>query len=225
VKGSELFQNAAVGVLVVCALAVTGLVVRRELAPPSARAAPNSSVILIDQETAQQLTVGGHLVGSEGARLKIVEFVDFQCPFCARMEDKLRSVLRAFDDSVAVVVRHFPLQSIHPHAYGAALASECAATEGRFAAFVRAVYASQDSLGILGWGDFASRAGVRDADRFQDCVNEARFADRVREDSAVAASAGVRGTPTFIIGRSLFMGDPSQPAFRELIQQTLREIQ
>jgi protein-disulfide isomerase len=221
VKRSEAFQNLAVGLLVVCALSVTGLVARRELAPSTARGSPSASVLQIDSEIAQELTARGHEVGPKGARLKIVEFVDLQCPFCAIVEDALRSALRPFGDSVAVVVRHFPLQTIHPHAWAAALAAECAAAEGKFEPFVRAAYASQDSLGILDWGELGRRAGVARADRFVDCVDEARFADRIREDMAAATRAGVRGTPTFVVGRSMFMGDPSQPVFGELIRESL----
>ncbi len=222
-KRSELFQNAAVGVLVMCALAVTGLVARRELAPLTARGSPSAPVILIDPETAQQLIADGHLLGFEGARLRIVEFVDLQCPFCAMVEDARRSALRPFGDSVAVLVRHFPLQAIHPHAWTAALAAECAAAEGRFEAFVRAAYASQDSLGILPWGELGRRAGVARLDRFADCVDAEQFADRIREDMAAASRVGVRGTPTFVVGRSLFMGNPSQPVFRDLIRESLRK--
>lgn len=220
-KRSEAFQNVAVGVLVMCALAVTGLVARRELAPSTARGSPSAPVIPIDLEIAQRLTAGGHLLGSERARLKIVEFVDLQCPFCAMVEEALHSALRPFGDSVAVVVRHFPLQTIHPHAWTAALAAECAAAEGRFEAFVRAAYASQDSLGIVSWGELGRRAGVPSADRFVDCVDEGRFADRIREDMAAASGAGVRGTPTFVVGRNMFMGDPSQPVFADLIRESL----
>ncbi len=191
-RRSELYQNTAVGVLVVCAVVITGLVVRRELTAAPTGGATNSSVREIDPKIARELTAHGHLIGPEDAQLKIVEFVDLECPFCAMVE--------------------------------AALAAECADVEGKFGTFIEVVYAAQDSLGVLDWSDFARRAGIQDVGEFEDCVKDARFADRVSEDIAAARRAGVRGTPTFVVGSSVYLGHPSGPGFQELIKRALAEV-
>src|SRR5687767_8016390 len=89
--------------LLLCALTVTGLLVRRELFPPSR--GPSIRTV----EGADHLATGGTLMGPANATLKIVEFSDFQCPFCARVQTHLRTLRDRYPDRVAVVYRHFPL--------------------------------------------------------------------------------------------------------------------
>lgn len=216
---SEGLQNAALGVLVACALVMTGFVVHREIISTQRRAVPPVVDNTIDATTAHQLVTKGHRIGPDDARLTIVQFVDLECPFCAMADGVLDSVLHTFEQPIAVLVRHFPLQTIHPHAYTAALAAECAAAEGKFSTFIHTVYAAQDSLGILDWSTLARRAGIQNAQEFKDCVNKGMFADRIRDDLVAGTSAGIHGTPTYVIGNTLYLGDPAHPRFRELIQQ------
>lgn len=110
-------SSAATAILVMCALVITGLLVRRELAPSPAK---ELDVHSIDSGLARRLLEGGHLVGPESASLKIVEFGDMQCPFCARAQSLVDSVVSLFDGQVAVVFRQYPLRTIHPLAYDGA---------------------------------------------------------------------------------------------------------
>ncbi len=216
-------QSVAVAILVVCAVVITGLVVRRELVSPPIRTAAPPVENTIDPTTHAALMTQGHLRGSREARLTIIEFVDLECPFCAMVDGVLDSVLRTFDEPVALLIKHFPLQTLHRHAYKAALASECAAVQGKFDAFVQAVYATQDSLGILDWTDYARRAGVLRMNEFSNCLSDATFAERIRDDVAAGASAGVYGTPTYVIGTSVYLGDPAHPRFRDLVKRALAD--
>lgn len=218
------FQNSATGVVVLCALVVTGLVARRELVtPPVVGGASGGIIQPLDAQVAAQLHASGQVLGPTNAHLRIVEFVDLECPFCAVAHVRVQQLLRTFDEPVAVVIRHFPLQKIHPHAFKAALAAECAGEQGRFEPFVETVYSLQDSLGALGMEDIGARVVPR-KEELMECLQEARFTARVNDDIAAGTGIGVRGTPTFVVGNHMYMGDPSSPEFRDLIREAMKGI-
>jgi protein-disulfide isomerase len=153
-SAKERLQNTASVVLVVCALTVTGLLVRQQLFPPAAVAA----VPVTRVKDWQPLSQVGNVMGPRGARVTIVEFSDFQCPFCGQAAQALQGVRERYPD-VAIVYRHLPLEA-HPHAFAAAVASECAAEQGAFQAFHDHLFAHQDSIGVTPWDSVAHRAGV-----------------------------------------------------------------
>ncbi|HWK88494.1 MAG TPA: DsbA family protein, partial [Longimicrobium sp.] len=194
----ETFSNAATVVLVVCALTVTGLVVRRELfaarTPPPAAAPAQEQVV----RGWEKLAAEGAVIGRKDAPIKIVEFSDFQCPFCAVVRTKLDSLVARAPDRVQVVYRHLPLTAIHPHATKAGVASECAADQGRFKAYHDALFAGQKQIGTRPWAEFAREAGVPDLPRFDRCVESDETAGRVARDAAVAGQLRLEGTPVFI---------------------------
>lgn len=142
---------------------------------------------------------GGHELGPPDAPVRIVEFSDFQCPYCARIQPLLKDAVQRHWPRVTVVYRHFPLEKIHPHALGAALASECAAEQGRFREYHDTLFERQDEIGTITWSEIAIAAGVSDTALFATCVNERRHQGRVTADVNAAALAGVRGTPTLVI--------------------------
>jgi protein-disulfide isomerase len=118
------FNNIVLSVLLLCALVTTGLVVRRELVSdsPTVQTIQSDPTFLKDwRETLQQ----GIRVGPAGAPVQIVEFADFQCPYCARFEKRLTEIRRRHGDKVAVTFVHSPLAS-HDQAERAARAVECA---------------------------------------------------------------------------------------------------
>lgn len=195
------FSNILTTILTLCALVVTGLVVRRELfsSPPPAAAAP---VVVEDW---QQYAATGSILGSPDAPLRVIEFSDFQCPFCARTTEGVHRLVEKYPGQVAVVYRHYPLE-IHPHAFAAALAVECAGEQGRFRAYHDALFAGQDSIGKRDWSRFADDAGVADRAAFDQCVASERFAARVRRDLDDGGRAGVQGTPSFIFDGRMVAG-------------------
>ncbi|MFL5538879.1 MAG: DsbA family protein [Longimicrobiaceae bacterium] len=203
----DLLGNAATAVLVLCALTVTGLVVRRELFPPAAAAPPGADAPRSLSASEWAAASGaGEVMGPAGAPVQIVEFSDFQCPFCARIAPVLQRVRERHPGRVAVIYRHYPLEQIHPFARDAAVASECAAAEGRFEPFLTLVFAEQDSLGTKAWERFAAQAGVRDADAFRRCLSDAAVRRRVERDAEVARRLQVRATPTLVINGTLITG-------------------
>ncbi len=146
-----------------------------------------------------------------------------ECPYCARAEGLLDSVTTVFGGHVAVRFRHYPLSEVHPQALEAAVASECAADEGRFAAFLHVAYSKQDSLGLLNWVELSRRAGVLDSERFMECLRDAAPMPRVERDMQAGRRLGVRGTPTFVIGRIVETGLPAESMLVEDVRQALQK--
>src|SRR5690606_8407676 len=166
-------------VLVVCALLTVALVVRREFFLDVPAGGPEQVRFVEDWEV---LVNGGSVVGSRQASVRIVEFSDFQCPFCAQAHYELRKLRQDNAGRVSIIYRHFPLEDIHPHAVTAALASECAGAQGRFEAYHDALFDRQRLIGVRDWTLFATDAQVPDLDVFKNCLTERQFEDRVKED-------------------------------------------
>ena len=148
-------------------------------------------------------------MGSPAAPVTIIEFSDFQCPYCAEAARVLQSVRTKHGDRVTLIYRHYPLQRIHPHAWTAALASECAAEQSRFEAFHDRLFEDQASIGERSWISFAIAAAVPDTLRFLSCVEHKRPKNRLEEDIAAAEGIGVRGTPTILVNGVLLRGTPT----------------
>ena len=201
----NLLSHATNAVLVVCALVVTGAVVKREFlsAPPSASPAPAAPrMVAVEAD----LTRGVRLLGSADAPVKIVAFLDFQCPFCSTFHQTLQRVRARHPDRVAVAYRHLPLDAIHPHARAAGLAAECAGEQGRFESYADLLFAQQDAIGQKEWRRFAEEARVPDVPSFDACMAERRWADEVDRDARMAAEMSIVVTPTFIINGTLIPG-------------------
>lgn len=199
----DLYSDVLTGVLVACALVVTATLARRELLPP---AAPGPDMAPRAVDNWAQLVSAGQWLGRRDAPVRIVEFSDFQCPFCARTHPAVEAVRQRHPDRVAVLFRHFPLDAIHPYARPAALASECAAEQGRFGEFATLLFAQQDSLGAKPWSRFAAEAGVPDAAAFERCVLTSRTMPNVDRDAKLGTATRIEVTPTLVINGTLRPG-------------------
>ena len=138
-----------------------------------------------------------HLRGPRDAPVTVVEYGDFECPFCGRAEPAVRELLADFGD-VAYVWRHLPLSDVHPNAELAAEAAEAAADQGSFWEIHDALLTHQDELRPRDLFAYAERLGL-DLDRFRDDLKRHRWAPQVEEDVDSADLSGVTGTPTFFI--------------------------
>ena len=201
----NLLSHVTNAVLVVCAIVVTGAVVKREFlpqpsAPGSAPAAPRRIA------GGEDLTRGVRLLGRADAPVKIVAFSDFQCPFCSTFHQTLQRVRARHPDRVAVAYRHLPLDAIHPHARAAGLAAECAGEQGRFESYADLLFAQQDVIGQKEWRRFAEEARVPEVPSFDACMAERRWADEIDRDARMAAAMNIQVTPTFIINGTLVPG-------------------
>ncbi len=158
----------------------------------------------------QDLSIAGAAtLGAADAPVTLVEFTDYQCPFCRR--HNLQTKPQLVKDYVETgklkyVLREFPIQSIHPKALKAAEAALCAGDQGRYWDMHEAFFADQRKLAPEDLKAHAEALGL-DAAGFSECLDGGRYAQRVQKDLADGIKAGVRGTPTFFLG----LTDPEDP--------------
>lgn len=214
----SIFSNLTTGTLTVCAVVVTAAVVRREIFPRFAQKSPHEARMIKDWES---LVQAGHTLGPENAEIRILEFSDFQCPFCRTVQLALRQVMSEHPDRVSIIYRHFPLESIHPFAFKAALASECAAVQGRFESFHDALFAGQAEIGTRSWADYAAEAKIPMIPEFTRCVEAGALSDRVQEDFDAARAIDLGGTPSIIVNGKLLPGTPSAVELNREVDQAL----
>ena len=141
-------------------------------------------------------------LGDKNAELVMIEFSDFQCPFCGRFSSStLPQVKKEYVDTgkVLFVYRDFPLDSIHPQAVPAALAAGCADEQDKFWEYHDKIFQNQASLGDTSYKTWAAELGL-DTTKFNDCYDSKKYAGEVQKDFQDGNDAGVSGTPTFYIG-------------------------
>jgi protein-disulfide isomerase len=207
-------SNAATAILVICALSVTGLVVRRELF-----SAPRSALLRIDQVSGwRDYAASGHAMGPANAPDTVIEFADFECPACRLLNRDLDSLSKLGSNEFRLIYRHFPLR-IHRFALPAVRVSECAGREGRFTEMHDALFQFSDSLGLASWGWFANRAGIADSARFLECVRSTDSIPQLASDTLAGNRLGVIGTPTVIVNGLRFSGAPPLDTLQAILRR------
>jgi protein-disulfide isomerase len=162
----------------------------------------------------------GHLDGNPHAPVKLIEFLDLECPACrAFHHDALHEARARFGDSVSITYVHYPLR-IHRFAKDAARAAECAAISGMFARVVDAVFAKQDSLGLKGWGGYARDAGVPDSSALTTCMKVGTGFTKIDSGLALAGRKRILGTPTLFLNGWRFDRPPSA----EMLSKTVTDL-
>lgn len=212
----EEIADLSVVVIAACALAVTGMAVHRQYFASSTTA---TREVDHQVEDWQAYLDGGHRLGPQDAAVTIVEFGDYECPFCRRFETALRAVRAEYPEDLAVVYRHLPL-SMHPDAYLAARFTECAAAQDRFAIAHEQMY-DLDELGSLDASQFAEDAGVRDKDAFVACAEGEEPVPEVEKDRDAARELGVTSTPTVVINGLRIARTPDRDRLIDLVEDAL----
>jgi len=146
-----------------------------------------------------------HMLGPAEALISLLEYGDFECPFCARATGAARELRARFGDELRYVFRHLPLCDVHPRAEIAAHAAVAADRQGRFWEMHDLLFTHQDRLDVEDLIGYAGRLEL-DVDVFIDDLNSREVDDRVRSDVASAEASGARGTPTFFIGERRHSG-------------------
>lgn len=146
-----------------------------------------------------------HIRGPVDAPMTLVEYGDFECPFCGRATGAVDEVLERLGDRVRYVFRHLPLVDVHPKAELAAEAAEAAGAQGRYWEMHDRLYANQDRLKAPMLVEHAAAIGL-DLARFTRDLGDGRFAEHVREDAESAEASGAGGTPTFFVGERRHTG-------------------
>jgi Na+/H+ antiporter NhaA len=159
-----------------------------------------------------------HIRGSEDAPVTLLEYGDYECPYCGQAEMVVRELLDSFGTELRYVWRHLPLNDVHPNAQMAAEAAEAAAAQGAFWEFHDKLLAHQDELMPPDLGRHAEQVGL-DVDRFWDELRGRDHASRVADDVASADASGVAGTPTFFINGRRHQGAYDVDALTEAVRR------
>ena len=156
-----------------------------------------------------------HVLGNPEAPVTVVEYGDFECPYCAAAAPVLRQLVEESEGRVRLIFRNFPLPSMHPHALTAALAAEAAGAQGAYWPMHHLLFTKQDRLDDRSLKAYAEHLGL-DGDLV---VGEAaqRFGDKVEADFSAGLDAGVTGTPTLIVDGEPFAGRVELAALRRAV--------
>jgi len=167
------------------------------------------------------IDVAGRLFrGGANAEVLIVEYSDFQCPFCERVTPTVQQILSTYGDQVKLVYKHFPLESLHPNAVKAAEASECAADQGKFWEMHDAMFADQNKLSTTDLKATAAGLGM-DSTAFNACLDGGSKLAIVSADATEGSNYGVSGTPTFFINGQMVVGAQPFSSFKSVIDAEL----
>ena len=158
--------------------------------------------------------------GPENAPIQIIEFSDFQCPFCYQAHPTVTKVLSTYGDKIRFVYRHYPLPN-HPNARPAAEAAACAAEQDRFWQYHDRLFDNQSKLSASDLKQHAATLGL-DTTKFAACVDARKYKDLVDEDMKAGEEAGVSGTPAFFINGRVLGGAQPFEAFKRIIDEELR---
>lgn len=167
-----------------------------------------------------QVEAKGPSTGPADAKVVMVEFSDFECPFCSRAKNVVDEVMKKYDGKVRLVFRQFPL-SFHSHAKKAAEASLCADAQGKFWAYHDALFADQKHLEAKELKEAAKKLGLDEA-AFASCLDGGSKGAIIDEDLAAAQKAGVTGTPAFFINGVLLSGAQPLEEFERVIDAELK---
>jgi protein-disulfide isomerase len=169
-----------------------------------------------------EVAADGHARGPADAPITIVEFSDFQCPYCRRVVPTLDKVLEKYPKDVRLVYRHLPLRS-HERARPAAEASLCAGEQEQFWAYHDKLFDNSRQLEdghLLG---YAEQIGL-DKKRFQECLESGRFSAQVETDLQEASRVGITGTPAFVVNGVLISGAKPPEEFYRVIDAELSRL-
>ena len=176
--------------------------------------------ILLSRPKVEVTVDPARLRGNPDAPVTIVEFADFQCPYCQSAEKTVKELLEKYKSNVRLGYRDFPLTQIHPQARQAALASRCAGEQGQFWAYHDLLFANPGRLDTAGLTDHARTAGL-DMEEFGACLASDKFKTDIENDLKLGTVAGVSGTPAFYINGVLVSGAQPASAFENIIDSEL----
>ena len=217
-------KNAAIVVLSLALIAVLVWAFTSDTMPTTKNATGDTvalSGVEVDQQTRQamkQLADDDPVLGAEDAPITIVEFSDFQCPYCNRfVQQAYPKIKKEFVDTglVKIVYRDLPL-SFHDNAQKAAEAGECAHDQGKFWEYHDKLFANQDSLGVDSLKKYAADLGL-DVEEFNQCLDSGKYSQEVQEDAQAAQQQGISGTPGFVINGQVLSGAQPFSKFQQTI--------
>jgi protein-disulfide isomerase len=208
-------DTAVTATLVVCAFITTALVVRREML--GAHKEPQRPVLM---QNWREFLDKGVRIGQDGAPVQLVEFADFECPFCGNFHKTIKSVGAKYPSQIGVTFVHFPIPG-HRFAMPLARIAECANDQGRFEAMYDQLFEGQDQFGLKPWDDYAAAASVPDMAAFDACIKKTDPILRVEAGKALGDKLDVQGTPTIIINGWKLGHPPNEKELDQMVQLIL----
>ncbi|MCY4158783.1 MAG: thioredoxin domain-containing protein [Bacteroidetes bacterium] len=210
--------------LILSALIVTFLVVEQEFFRNNnnSNLHKNISPDVVLPDTLWQIVSASRIgSGMPSAPVKIVEFYDYECSFCAEMQHVLNKLHIRYPDKISIWYRHYPLPH-HTGAYMAAISAECASDQGAFDAFHELLFTYQSQLsGSLNWQDLADKAQIQDKDSFVNCIMEEQPAYRIMKDTEIADILNLQGVPTLVINEEVYYGALDENEIGSIIKTKL----
>ncbi|MBI2597840.1 MAG: DsbA family protein [Candidatus Diapherotrites archaeon] len=215
--GGAISERLSTGLVVAGSGSNTGSTAGTIQTAPTAPAPTQPSGGTVDMT---QLIKDSHLIfGDPNAKVKIVEFSDFECPFCGRSFPTVKALAEKYGSNLAIYYAHFPL-SFHPRARPSALASECAAEQGKFKEYHDKLFENQTALDDASLKKYSSNLGL-DTAKFNQCLDSSKYAQKVDSDTDLGSRSGVSGTPTFFINGRSVVGAQPQSSFESVIDSFL----
>jgi protein-disulfide isomerase len=165
--------------------------------------------------------------GNPDAKVVIVEFSDFQCPFCARATPTVKQIEETYGDEILFVYRDFPIHSIHPQAQKAGEAAQCAFEQDLFWDYHDLLFEKQQewsaAIGVAKFKEYAATLNL-DTEEFNNCLDTDKYAMEVGDDLNAGQEVGVTGTPTFFINGRKLVGAQPFTSFQNIIDQELATV-
>lgn len=169
-----------------------------------------------------------HIKGAKNAKVTLIEYSDFECPFCKRHFETMNQILKDYPNDVRLVFRHFPLTNLHQNAQKEAEASECAAELGGNDAFwkmhdkIFTETQSNDGLSLARLPAMAKEIGLDEA-KFKTCLDTGKYTAKVQKDQQDGGSAGVEGTPATFVNGVMISGAQPLANFKAAIDAELKK--
>jgi protein-disulfide isomerase len=160
-----------------------------------------------------------HIHGPHSAPVTLVEYGDYECPYCGEAHLILQKLVAHFGEKMRFVFRNFPLTQMHPHALGAAEAAEAASVQGRFWEMHDVLYERQDGLEENDLVSYAAELQL-DLARFQNDLSQGVYRDRIQEDFMSGVRSGVNGTPTLFINGRRYEGPVELHSLTDAVNQS-----
>jgi len=164
------------------------------------------------------------ILGDPNAPVTIIEYGDYQCPFCKRFFDETESQLRKDyieTGKVKMIYRDFPLPG-HPYAMPAAEAANCAKDQGKFWAYHDLIFKNQDNLATIDYLKLAEELKMNTSE-FKNCLDSKKYTQKIQNDYNLGSKIGVNGTPTFFVNGKQIIGAQPYSAFKSIIDQELNK--
>ncbi|MEM4240381.1 MAG: DsbA family protein [Candidatus Woesearchaeota archaeon] len=161
------------------------------------------------------------VIGPDDAKVKMIVYSDFQCPYCSRVVPTVHQIAEAYGDKIQITFRNFPL-SFHQFAQKAAEAGECANVQGKFWEMHDMMFSKQNALRIEDLKSYAGQLGLDQA-KFDACLDNGEMKAEVDRDFQDGTASGIQGTPGFIINGEHISGAQPLDKFKEVIDKKLAE--